>query len=77
MSKMSNKKLLNNGVKKAGTEGEGLLPGRCSMGKHHRPGRHPATACRKWPKEDKMAILCYLQAKEGPNIGCRKGMHQY
>ena len=24
-----------------------------------------------------MAILCYLQAKEGPNIGYRKRMHQY
>ena len=24
-----------------------------------------------------MALLCYLQAKEGPNIGYRKRMHQY
>ena len=24
-----------------------------------------------------MAILCYLQAKKGPNIGDRKRMHQY
>ena len=24
-----------------------------------------------------MAILCNLQAKEGPNIGYRKRMHQY
>ena len=24
-----------------------------------------------------MVILCYLQAKEGPNIGYRKRMHQY
>ena len=37
-----------------------------------------ATDRRKWSKEDnKMAILCYLQAKEGPNIGYRKRMHQY
>ena len=24
-----------------------------------------------------MAVLCYLKAKEGPNIGYRKRMHQY
>ena len=41
-------------------------------------GRHPVTARRKWSKKDnKMAILCCLQAKEGPNIGNRKSMHQY
>ena len=41
-------------------------------------GDHPGTARRTWSKEDnKVAILCYLQAKEGPNIGYRKGMHQY
>ena len=34
------------------------------------PDRHPATACRKCSKGySKMAILCYLQPKEGLNIG--------
>ena len=48
------------------------------MDKQRRPGHHPATACRKSSKEDKkMAILCYFQATEGPNIGYRKRMHQY
>ena len=28
-------------------------------------------------KDNKMAILCNLQAKEGPHIGYRKRMHQY
>ena len=28
-------------------------------------------------KDNKMAILCYFQAKEGPNIGYRQIMHQY
>ena len=78
MSEMPNKKSLNNGVKEAGTEGEGFLPGRCLMGKQRRPGRHPVTAHRKWSKEDnKMAILRYLQGKKGPNIGYRMRMHQY
>ena len=78
MSEMSNKKPLNNSVKEAGTEGEGLSSGRCPVDKKRGPGRHPATARRKWLKEDnKMAILCYLQPKKGPNIGFRKRMHQY
>ena len=73
MSEMSNKKSLNNSVKESGTEGEVFLPGRYPKGKQHEPGCHPATARRKWSKEDnKMAILCYLQVKEGPSIGYRK-----
>ena len=49
-----------------------------SRGKQHGPRCHPATARRKRSKEDnKMAILCYLQAKKRPNIGDRKRMHQY
>ena len=48
------------------------------MGKLRGPVHHSATACRKWSKYDnKMAILCYLQVKEGPNIGYRKIMYQY
>ena len=62
----------------ARTEGKSSLPGRFSVSKQRGLGRHPATARRKWPKEDnKMTILCYLQAKEGPNIGYRKRRHQY
>ena len=75
---MPTKKSLNNSVKGAGTEGEGFSPGSCPMGKQHRPTHHTATARRNWSKEDnKMATLCYLQAKEGLNIGCSKRMHQY
>ena len=65
MSKMSYKKSLNNSVKEAGIEGEGFSPSRCLVGKQHRPGCHPATTSRKWSKEDnKIAILCFLQAKD-------------
>ena len=65
-------------MKEAGTEGEDFSPGRGPMGKQHGPGRHPATAGRRWSKEhNKMAILWDWQAKEEPNIGSRKRMHQY
>ena len=58
MSEMFNKKSLNNGVKEAGTEGEGFSSGKCPVGKQHRPGCHHATTCRKRSKEDnKVAIL--------------------
>ena len=75
---MCTKTSFNNGIKEAGTEGEGVSPGRCPVGKQYEPSRYPATAIRKWSKGDnKMAILCYLQAKEGPSFGYRKKMHQY
>ena len=77
MSKMSNKKSLNNGVKEAGTEGKGFSPSRYLVGKQRGPG-HPVTARRKYSKEDnKMAMSRYLQAKEGLNIGYRKRTHKY
>ena len=78
MSEISNKKSLNNGVKEAGTEGEGFSPSRCPVCKQRGTNHHPATARRKWSKKDnKMAILCYLQAKEGQNIDYKKRMHHY
>ena len=78
MSEIPNKMLLNNGVKEAGTEDKSFSPTRYPEGKQHGPGRHLAIARRKWSKQySKMAILYYLQAKEGPNIGYRKRMHQY
>ena len=78
MSKMSSKKSFNNSVKETGTEDEGFLPGKCSIGKQGGQGYRTATARMKWSKEDnKMAMLCYFQVKEGPNIGYRKKMHQY
>ena len=78
MSEMSHKNSLNNGVKEAETKGEALLFDMSPVGKQRDPSRHLATARRKRSKEDnKMAILCYLQAKEGPNIGYRKRMRQY
>ena len=55
-------------MKEAGTEGEGFLSGRCPMGKQR---------SKESQKDNKMAILCNLQAKEGPNFGYRKRMHQY
>ena len=78
MSKMSSKKSFNNSVKETGKEDEGFLPGKCSIGKQGGQGYRTATARIKWSKEDnKMAMLCYFQVKEGPNIGYRKKMHQY
>ena len=78
MNEMSNKNSSSNGVKKAGTEGEGFLRGRGPVGKQREPGLHTVIALMKWSKEDnKIAILCCLQATEGPNIGYRKRMHQY
>ena len=47
MNEMSDKKSLNNDVKEAGTEGEGFLPGKCSMGKQCWPGHHSAIARSK------------------------------
>ena len=53
------------------------MPDRCPVCKQCGSGCHPATARRKWSEQDnKMAILCYLQATERPNIGYRKRMHQ-
>ena len=70
---MSIKKSLNNSVKVDGMEGE--VP--CPAGVPRVSSVGP-TACRKWSKYDnKMAILCYLQVKEGPNIGYRKIMYQH
>ena len=78
MCKMSNKNSLNNGAKEAAMEGEGFLPGRGPVGKKRKPGLHISIARMKWSKEDnKIAILSCLQAKERPNIGYRKRMHQY
>ena len=78
MSKVPNKKPLNNSVKKTGAEGEGFPPGRCPVGKQRGTGHQPATSRSKWSsKGKKMIILCYFQAKEGPNIGYRKRMYQY
>ena len=54
-------------MKEAGTEGEGFLAGRCPMGKQR---------SRESKKDNKMAILCNLQAKKGPNIEHRKRMYQ-
>ena len=68
MSETSNKKSLNNGVRKAGTEGEGFSPGRCPVGKYR---------SKKSKEDKKMAILCNLQAKEEIDIGYRKRTRQY
>ena len=78
MSGISNKRSLNNGVKEAETVGEGFLSGKCPVSRQCGLDHHPATARRKWSKQhNKMAILCYLQAKGVPNIVYRKRMHQY
>ena len=68
MSETPNKKSLNNGVRKAGTEGEGFSPGRCPVGKYR---------SKKSKEDKKMAILCNLQAKEETDIGYRKRTRQY
>ena len=43
MSEMSNENSKNNDVNRAGPVGEGSLPGRCSLVRRRRPGRHPTT----------------------------------
>ena len=50
-------------MKEDETGDEGFLPGRCPMGK---------LRSKESKKDNKMAILCNLQAKEGPNIGYRR-----
>ena len=57
---MSNKNSLNKGVKEAGMESEGFLPGRCPMGKQRGPNRHPATVRRKWSKEDNKSFFFFF-----------------
>ena len=47
MSEMSNKNSSSNGVKKAGTEGEGFLRGRGPVGKQREPGLHTVIALMK------------------------------
>ena len=43
---------------------EGLLPGRCPVGKQHGPSHHQITARKKWKKEEnKTAISCSLKTK--------------
>ena len=43
---------------------EGLLPGRCPVGKQRGPSHHQITARKKWTKEENMtAISCYLKTK--------------
>ena len=55
-------------MNEARAEGESFSPGRCLMGKKK------STESKK---DNKMAILCNLQAKEGSSIKYRKRIHQY
>ena len=56
---------LNNSVNEARTDNcEGLLLGKCPVGKQRGPGRYQITARKKWTKEEnKTAISCYLKTK--------------
>ena len=78
---MNKNKSTDNGVKEAGTQGEGFSPGRCPMDEQRRPGRYHATAKTKWNKQMNIAVMeCYYMScpvDEGgkPVRGYRKRMH--
>ena len=56
--------LLDNGVNGTGTFSDGASSGRCPVGKHRRPSRHPATARMIWSKDvNKVVMECYLKSK--------------
>ena len=64
MSEMSSQYFENNGVNGTGAQCEGASPGRCSPVQQRGPGRHPATARKKWSKEVNIVVMeCYFRSK--------------
>ena len=64
MSDMSNQNSENDSVNRAGPVGEGSSPGRCSLARQCRPGRHPTTVGTKWSKNlNKIAMECFFRIK--------------
>ena len=58
-------------------EGEGVMPGRCSVGEQGGPGRNQATARTTWTKEiNKIVMECYFKS-EPTKRGYRKRMLQF
>ena len=61
---------------------EGTSPSRYSLVKQRGPGRHPATARRKWLKEGNIVVVeCYFRSKpldeNGLRIkGCKQRMYK-
>ena len=78
--KINQNESIDNGVREAGTHGEGLSPGRCLMDEQRRPGRYQATAKTKWNKQMNIAVMeCYYMScpidEDGKAIrGYRKRM---
>ena len=78
---MNQNESTDNGVKEAGTQGEGFSPSRCPMDEQRKPGRYQATAKTKWNKQMNIAVMeCYYMScpvDEGgkPVRGYRKRMH--
>ena len=72
----------NNGVSGTGTLCEGPSPGRCSPEQQRGPGRHQATAKRKWPRElNRVVMECYFLSNPvdengKPIRGYRQRMHR-
>ena len=72
-----------NGVNGSGTgkTGEAALPGRCPTGWQGGPGRHPATARKRWNRDINIAVMeCYYLSKPvdesgRPVRGYRQRMH--
>ena len=61
---MINQVFEHNGVNRTGTELEGSSPGRCSPAQQRGPGRHPATARKKWNKEiNKVVMECFYRSR--------------
>ena len=72
----------DNAVNETRPSWDGLSPGRCSVGKQRKPGRHPATARVKWTKQlNRVVMECYYESRPTddngvPLRGYRQRMHK-
>ena len=64
MSKMNQSNDLDNSIKETGSNGKGLLLGRCPMEEHHGPSCYPTTARTGWLNSMNVAVIeCYFMSK--------------
>ena len=62
ISEMLNPNSEDNGVNRTGPLREGFSPGRCSLVRQRRPGRHPATVRTKWYETMNMIVMeCFFK----------------
>ena len=63
---MLNTSVSNNGMNEGGVYNEGLSPGRFPVVRTPGPGRHQATARKKWSTQDNICVTtCYYQSHPG------------